>query len=299
MLKTLAQIVCSSLTVALLIPTGGLFAKELPIVREITLLMPLKEFTVVEFPFEIKAHDFTPFITTDKSTPSLSLPALPPLGSGDQTKFAPPTLNDANKMANGEMPSSAAKQGSPSNTQSNGSSSPKPVDWSKGKNFFKFYPKKIGETQLIVFGYEKFPIVLNLKVTQNKEDVADSIYRFIDYEKNKEVATKFESTYHDKVVVNLTKALYNNEPPKGYEIISLQKEYISNPLRFRLIKEYQGKTYSGVEYLVINEGTTNITLDWEMFKNQKGIYGVTFNKDILLPNENARLFIIKQRGNDE
>ena len=67
----------------------------------------------------------------------------------------------------------------------------------------------------------------------------------------------------------------------------------------RLIKEYQGKLYSGVEYLVTNLSNQNITLDAEIFKAQKGIYGITFTHDILEPSAQTRLLIVKQRNEDD
>ena len=293
MLKILAQTVCASVVFATLIVTPKVEAKDIPIVKKITLLMPLKEFTTIEFPFEIKGHDFTPFIsmsTNEKEV--LSLPNLPPL-NGKEQEFALPSLDDKKQNPNGTSPKAQSGSSLPSSTGLK-----KPVEWEKGKNFFKFYPRKIGETQLIVFGYEKYPIVVNLKVVEDKEGVEDSTYKFIDYDEHKEVARKFESTNHDKVVVSITKALYSNEPPKGYEVNTRQGEFFNSPFRFRHIKEYKGKLYSGIEYLLVNEGTQNITLDWDMFKGQKGVYGITFNKDVLKPQESARLFIVKQRGEE-
>ncbi|KIM08755.1 MAG: hypothetical protein KU29_03240 [Sulfurovum sp. FS06-10] len=295
MLKILARTVCVSFALAAIMVTQKAEAKDIPIVKKITLLMPLKEFSTVEFPFEIKSHDFTPFVSMSSSDEkdAISLPNLPPLNGKEQQDFALPSLDEKKQGAT-----------SPSSKQQNAPAMPsslspkKPVEWQKGKNFFKFYPRKLGETQLIVFGYEKFPIVINLKVVENKEGAEDSTYKFIDYEEHKEVASKFESTNHDKIVVSITKALYNNEPPKGYDVNTKQGEFYNPPFRFRLIKEYQGKLYSGIEYLVTNDGSQHVTLDWDMFKGQKGVYGITFDKDILSPKEQARLFIIKQRGEE-
>ena len=293
MLKILARTVCVNIAILAIVVVQSVEAKDIPIVKKITLLMPLKEFTTIEFPFEIKGHDFTPFVSiSSDEKEALTLPNLPPL-NGKEQEFALPSLDEKKQNQNA---SSSKQPNVPAMPSSSGAK--KPVEWSKGKNFFKFYPRKVGETQVIIFGYEKYPIVINLKVVENKEGAEDSTYKFIDYDEHKEVASKFESANHDKIVVSITKALYNNEPPKGYDVNTKQGEFFNPPFRFRLIKEYQGKLYSGVEYLVTNEGAQNVSLDWDMFKGQKGVYGITFDKDVLIPKEQARLFVVKQRGEE-
>lgn len=285
MLKTLAQTVYSSVVIASLFATCAQ-AKDVPLVKQITFQIPLKEFSIIEFPFEIKSHDFSPFVSlaSNNNTSNGTL-----ISRNDNT--------DEYALPSSDKTQQAQKPGTPPAPPIN--SAKKPIEWQKGKNFFKFYPRKAGETQLVVFGYEKFPIIINLKVVEDKEHADDRLLKFIDMNEHKEVAQKFESSTHDKVVINITKALYANEPIKGYEVATKQREFIDGSLRFRLIKAYQGKLYSGVEYLVTNLGAENIALDAEIFKAQKGIYGITFTHDILEPNSQTRLFIIKQRGEDE
>lgn len=282
MLKTLVRIACSS---AVLVPFI-LNAKEVPIVKQLTVLVPYKEFSVIEFPFEIKGHDFTPFVSVVKEMDGV----LPENDSVPD--LVVPKLDTKNALPPGS-PVAAKSIITPSNNTKK-----TPLEVTKGKNFIKLFPKKVGDTELIVWGYSKFPIMLKIKVTEEK-DRADKLITFVDYDEQKQEAGKFESSYHDKNVVNITKALYNNEVPKGYTEIIKQKEIISDTLKFILIREYQGKQYSGQEYLVTNIGTQNIILDYDIFRGQKGLYGVTFTHDILEPQKQTRLFIIKQRNVDE
>lgn len=281
MLKTLVRIACSS---AVLVPLV-LSAKEIPIVKQLTILVPYKEFSVIEFPFEIKGSDFTPFISVVKETDGVVTE------NESSTDFSVPKLDTKNELPAG-MPAAIKPIIAPSN---NGKKTP--LEVTKGKNFIKLFPKKLGDTELIVWGY-KYPIMLKIKVIEDK-DKADKLITFIDYDEQKQEANKFESSYHDKNVVNITKALYNNEIPKGYTEIIKQREIISDSLKFLLIREYQGKQYSGQEYLVTNIGSQNIILDFDIFRGQKGLYGITFTHDILEPNKQTRLFIIKQRNVDE
>ena len=281
MLKTLVQIACSS---TLLVPFV-LSAKEVPIVKQLTILVPYKEFSVIEFPFEIKGSDFTPFVSVVKETDGVATENENP------SELVVPKLDIKNELPPG-APTAIKQIITPT---SNGKKTP--IDVTKGKNFIKLYPKKVGDTELIVWGY-KYPIMLKIKVTEEK-DKADKLISFIDYDEQKQEANKFESSYHDKNVINITKALYNNELPKGYTEVIKQKEIISDSLKFLLIREYIGKQYSGQEYLVTNIGTQNIILDFDIFRGQKGLYGITFTHDILEPNKQTRLFIIKQRNADE
>lgn len=292
MLKISARTAYSSI-IALALIASNVQAKDIPIVRKITFLLPLKEFSTIEFPFEIKSHDFTPFVSLSSSNKDVSSDNIPTAQTEPQD-YALPNLDDKKNPLQATKPSGAS---APNLPPLNGRK--KPIEWQKGGNFFKFYPRKVGETQLIVFGYEKYPIVINLKVVENNEDVQDSLYKFIDYEAKKDVAQKFESTNHEKIVVAITKALYNGEPPKGYEVISKQEEFTSGGLHFRSIKEFQGKNYSGVEYLMTNLTQYAINTDAEIFKGQKGIYGITFIHDIIEPGKGTRLFIVKQRGADD
>ena len=144
MLKILAQTACVSLALIATISIQNVEAKDIPIVKKITLLMPLKEFSTVEFPFEIKSHDFTPFVSTSSSDEkdAISLPNLPPLNGKEAQDFALPSLDDKKQ---GATSPSSKQQSAPAMPSSLGAK--KPVEWQKGKNFFKFYPRKVGETQ--------------------------------------------------------------------------------------------------------------------------------------------------------
>ena len=61
MLKILAQIACSSIFAVSIVTQAQ--AKDVPLVKQITFKIPLKEFSIIEFPFEIKSHDFSPFVS--------------------------------------------------------------------------------------------------------------------------------------------------------------------------------------------------------------------------------------------
>lgn len=279
MLKILAQIVCS-----LLIFATATVAKEVPLVKNINIYIPYKEFSVIEFPFKIKGYDFTPFVYTKEVKTKKDT-------SVDPTSYKAPSLPSSKKnvsnrakvkrLVQQRLALKKAKAGSPINV-------------AKGKNLFRLYPKKVGKTELLVWGYKKFPIMINLIITKDITK-ANKLISFIDLSQNLKKAGDFESSYHDKVVIKITNALYNNSLPRGYKEDVIKKEYFSNSIHIVLIKRYLGRRYMGEEYILTNKSGKTISLNSEMFEN-KGIYGVTFINNVLSPGGSTRVFIVREKA---
>jgi len=272
MLKILVRTVFSLVLVGSI-----LLAKDIPLVKNIDIYVPYKEFSVIEFPFKIKGYAFTPFVykakVKDKKielAPTYATPSLEKTSSSTSEKVIRATKN---KLA-------AKKPATP-------------IDIAKGDNFFRLYPKKIGKTELLVWGYKEYPIMIKLHVTKDVR-IYDKQIKFLDYSIKETKAEKFESTGHDRVVIKITKALFLNTLPQGYKNRSLRKEYISNNLHVKLTKTITGKRYKGEEYILTNKYSDTVTLVAEMFEG-KGIYGVTFINNILVPKSSTRVFIVRER----
>lgn len=273
MLKTLAQTACSLLLVGTV-----LFAKEVPIVKQIEIKLPYKEFSVIEFPFEIKAHDFTPFVSkvyidTKQSTPKDDFAVPKMKGQAEQLnkKPAPKKITTIKKS--------------------------NPMDVGAGKNFIKIYPRKTGSTELLIWGYKDYPIMLKIEIVDSNE--ADKYIKFIDYDRKTDLAEKYESAPHDRIIINLTKALYNNNVPSGYTLSTNKREVFGSGLKLVLTKQIDGKLYTGQEYMIENTSNKNTVLDTSMFRGQDGIYSITFSNDFIKPSEKTRMFVVKQRVRDE
>jgi len=279
MLKILAQIVCS-----LLIFVTSSVAKDVPLVKNIDIYIPYKEFSVIEFPFEVKGYDFTPFVYT-KSI------GIKKDKSIDPTSYKAPSLQPSVKsLSNRKKVTKLVKQRLAMKKAKNSS----PINVAKGKNLFRLYPKKVGKTELLVWGYKKFPIMINLIITKDVTK-ANKLISFIDLSQDLKKAEDFESTYHDRVIVKITKALYANSLPRGYKEEITKKEFFSNTLHVVLIKRYLGRRYMGEEYIVINKNDKTISLDSKMFEGN-GIYGITFINNILSPGSSTRVFVVRERS---
>lgn len=272
MLKILVQTVFS-----LVLISSVLLAKDIPLVKNIDIYVPYKEFSVIEFPFKIKGYAFTPFVykakVEDKKTeldPTYATPSLENTPSSTSEKVIRATKN---KLATRKPET--------------------PIDIAKGDNFFRLYPKKIGKTELLVWGYKEYPVMINLHVTKDVMKY-DKQIKFLDYSIKETEAEKLESTGHDRVIIKITKALFLNTLPQGYKNRSLHKEYISNDLHVKLTKTITGKRYKGEEYILTNKHSDTVTLVAEMFEG-KGIYSVTFINNILVPKSSTRVFIVRER----
>jgi len=272
MLKILVQTVFS-----LFLISSMLVSKEIPLVKNIDIYVPYKEFSVIEFPFKIKGYAFTPFVYKAKVK--------------DKKKDLAPTYTSPSLE---KMPSSASEKLKRSVKSKLAAKKPStPIDVAKGNNFFRLYPKKIGKTELLVWGYKEYPVMIKLHVTKDATKY-DKQIKFLDYSIKESKAEKFESSGHDRVVIKITKALFLNKLPQGYKNLSLHKEYISNNLHVKLTKTITGKKYKGEEYVLTNNSPDTITLVAEMFERE-GIYGVTFINNILVPESSTRVFIVRGR----
>ncbi|WP_457749116.1 hypothetical protein [Sulfurimonas sp.] len=275
MLKILAQTVFS-----LILISGALLAKEIPMVREIDLYIPYKQFSVIEFPFKIKGDSFTPFRYKRKIIPNREKDIEPTIQK--------PTLKT--KSNKKKVMDRVKKQLATKSVQATG-----PMTVAKGVNFFKLYPKKVGTTELLIWGYSKYPVMLHLHIVKN-DHKSDNYIKFIDPSANIKEAVKFESSYHDRVVINITRALYNNKLPHGYKEDTVKKEFFIKGLHIVLTKRYLGKRYMGEEYIVENISSSTIALDSEMFE-QNGIYGITFENSVLPRGKSTKLYVVREKNN--
>jgi hypothetical protein len=254
-------------------------AKDIPMVKEIGISVPYKEFSVIEFPFKVKDFSFTPFKYMQKKKVGSKKDVDP--------TYAVPSLNNKTsakaKVAERLKKRLALKKAKASS----------PINVVRGVNFFRLYPKKVGNTELIVWGYKDYPVMIELHVTKDVEK-ADKLIKFIDPQIDIKNANTFESAYHDKVVIAITKALYNNALPRGYKENTVKKEFYSNGLHIVLTKQFLGKRYMGEEYIVENQDSKTIILDSEMFE-KNGIYGVTFINNVLTPGKSTKLFIVREK----
>ena len=251
-------------------------AKEIPLTQTITLYVPLKEFSVIEFPFEIKDKRFTPFISMVKK--------------GDILASLKEEI-EVPKMGEAERTSSKKGRKGKKNVKKK---KPSPINVETGKNNLQIYPKKVGHTEVIVWGH-KYPVIIKLVVDN---ELGIKHYRFIDYDQQRDIAAKFESEPHVRVLEKLTVALFDEKPPKGYKNESFYSEYIEEQKKFVLVQTFFGKRYVGEEWRVTNVGKGSETIHPHQYLDH-GVYSVTPENNILNEGETTRMFLVRGYSAEE
>lgn len=286
MSKILALIVSS------LVFSGVLFSKEMPMVQEIEIKIPLKEFSVIEFPFEVKEKKFSPFVykkkikkktkeqsEIEKLTKNVSVPSIDSEQKKHKKFFS--VKDFQNKMKNGTKPAPAHKTFS--------------ATW--GKNFVQFYPYKTGKTQLVVWGYSKYPLLITVVVSSNKE-ATDRYIKFVDFAKKENTNKSFKGISHEKICGRLIKYLYHNKTPSGYKLETKHQVYKSNGLEIVLIKTLVGKRYSAAEYSIENKANEKQLLNEPEFASQS-TYAISIENRELDRGEATRMFVVVPTSNAE
>ncbi|WP_188109399.1 TraK domain-containing protein [Sulfurimonas indica] len=269
-----------ALIVSSFVVVGILSAKDIPMVQTIEIKIPLKEFSVLEFPFEVKEKRFSPFVykkkikkKTKKFNPLKEKVSIPNANQGtNNKKFF--SLNQFKK-----------KNGTETNKPKN-----KAFASTWGKNFVQFYPYKIGKTQLIVWGYSKYPLLITIVVSADKKDT-DTYLKFVDYQERENKNTSLKGISHEKICSKLIQYLYHNKTPSGYKIETHHQVYNSNSLKFVLIKTLIGKRYSALEYSVENISESTQRLNEPMFAS-KNTYAISIENRELESGEATRMFVI-------
>lgn len=257
-----------------------LSAKDIPISNTITIYVPLKQFSVIAFPFKVTGKKASSFYTTVKvkkrehnqdEQSDVKIPSM------DK-----PLISSRFKKKKGIKKSKKAR------------AKKAPIKIDVGNNNIQLYPLKTGYLELIVWGYEKYPIMLKIIVDPK---LGENYYNFVDYNSKPKAVGKFESDSHEKILAKLTKALFLRKPPKGYKKESFYSKFTSGNLEFVLIQGFYGKRYIGEEWIGTNK-SDKIKLYPEMFFNDD-IYSVSFENNVLGKGESTRIFLVRKYVKNE
>ncbi len=267
MLKILVLIVFSLISIA--------NAKNIPLVQNLVIYIPVKEFSIVEFPFLIKAKRFTPFVYKIKlhkiknsHDPLKTAVQLPTISSNNGFTSTP---IDVKKIFDKKKKAKALS-----------------VSW--GKNFAQFYPRYAGNTEVVIWGYKKYPILLKIVATKDIQK-ADRYIKFINYDKSFKVNQNFQDLSHEKICSRLIYLLYNNKTPGGFKNETEHKEYKSKNFNFILIRSIIGKYYSATEYKITNISNKKIILNEPMFASVY-TYAISIENRDLKSGETTRMFVV-------
>lgn len=244
-------------------------AKKIPLTQEAEIVIPVGQFSVIEFPFKISAKNLTSFMTDIVITKEKEI----------ETKE-----DDLNSdLLNGGK-KEAAKPVATKKTK--GSS--KDISIVQNVNSFTFFPKKEGVLKMVVWGYDH-PILLTIKAGQ-KNGFAH--YQFILPQSKSDLVAKTEQGSHEELVNMLMVHLFNQTLPKGYKSNSKDVSHKSSGFEVRLNREISGKKYLGQEWILTNQSNDVQKIHEESFY-ENGVYGVSLENNSISLNESVRVFIVR------
>lgn len=270
----------------------ALSAKDIPISSSMTITIPVGEFSVLEFPFELKGEpQFSSFKYEElvnkrdeaqqEVEEQVTLPTSKPSNPGTDKQES--TKNNAKKDV--------------VKTKQNNADKSKPLDVKFGNNSVQIFSKIEGSVELIVWGY-KHPIMIHVIASENA-NASDKYYSFIDSKKDAKKAVSFESFPHEKVITRLIYGMYNNKKPIGYKKKS--SEYMSAYDDMKFVAEYEliGENYLARSGYLINEGSNKKIDQSKILMEDKNIYALTVLSDFLKTNTKTRAYIIYKGKNHE
>ncbi len=278
MLKTLVLTVFS--LIVFVLPVS---AKIMPLVQNLTVYIPVKQFSVLEFPFLIKEKRFTPFVYKVRQSEEDSPDFQDPL----KNKIELPKLNNNGFTKQQVMTDVRKKLHLKQQVQK---SSQKPFTASWGKNFVQLYANTPGQTEVVIWGYSKYPILLTLVVTRDKTK-ADTYIKFVNYDKKFTANENFKHDTHEKICSKLIYFLYNNITPSGFKVQTQHKIYKSKNLQFILIKSIVGRFYSAIEYKVTNISGRKLKLNEPDFASND-TYAISIVNRDFKSGETTKMFVV-------
>ena len=251
-------------------------AKDFPLERKLNIKIQNRTTTVLEFPFIIKDKTFEHFKQIKKVKKS-------------SNQIEVPKIKRTVKIIDGKKV--IVKK--PIKSKSQSSSKPITISVSKNGNVVHLKPKTLGTTKIILWGYEKYPVMVNIEVTDEVDKVTDYYY-FIDYTEPKNEVVKFESLRHEYIIEKLMRHGYLNTTPNGYTKTIAKDIEETNDYKMTLNSITTGNKYGIKVYDFLNKTNDVIILKNKMFYKKGAVYSVSIEKlsKKLKPNEKTRVFVV-------
>ena len=259
--------------ILLVMSVATLFAVDIPITQHYELQLAIGKPSILDFPFKILGANTTPFVSKYKPTKKKDKKL------SEASTFLPPPeklgLPGGNKKENEKLLKEWKRKKSP-------------VVIKKGASEITILPKKFGTFSLIIWGYKKYPIMLDITVL---ESAPYRYFHFVDYSQKKKDAERIEANEHEKVITILTRHLFNNRTPKGYTVRTGTQHYHDERIDFKEIKELVGKRYKASLWILTNKTQHTYNFYEPMFYKD-GVYSVAIENRVLGPGEKTRVFIV-------
>lgn len=264
------------LIVSNIIFLSTLNAKDFPLDRKLNIKIPNKTTTVLEFPFVIKDKTFEHFKQIKKVN-----------SKKDQIEV--PKMKKTVKMIDGKKV--IVKK--PITSKSKLNKKPITINVSKNGNIVHLKPNTTGTTKIILWGYTKYPVMVNIEVTDDTDKLTD-YYNFIDYSEPKNEVVKFESLRHESIIEKLMKHAYLDNTPTGYTKVITNDIEETEDYKMTLNSITTGNKYGIKAYEFLNKTNDVIKLKNKMFYQKGIVYSVSIKKlsKKLKPNEKTKVFVV-------
>lgn len=248
-----------------LLVCSSLYSVELPLDKKYEITIANGEFTVFEFPFDIKKTFSSGFLLNKSSDEIKKIKE-----KNSQIIIDPRTKKTIPKRN-------------------------KAIQIKQGKSSITFLPKARGSFKIVIWGYKKYPVMFNIKVDNKdkKKDELEYYYKFIDYSKSTSKAVKFETDPHEKVIVKLIRSIYQKKLPTGYKNIKYSQTFQDETFTYDMNYAYSGKRYRVEEWMITNNMENKIKLYEELFAKEN-VYAVAFENDLIKSGETTRVFIVRK-----
>jgi len=295
--------IVSKLLFLICVITFSMEAKEVPIMKTVTVNIPVKEYSILDFPFKVKDVQTKSFTYRAKVVRKVKKSELKKL------KKQGISLSKRNNSLN------------KSTTKTDKSDDI--LGFERGVNVLTFKPKYIGFAEMIIWGYDGFPIILKVNVVEPNK--ADKYIKFVELVENKNKVNKFESSSHEKIIEKITQHLYDESyksKPSGYEsiirkdiydveVLNNKKEIVAI-VRNTLIREIIGRNYLGqvwnvnlvgfkkdillgmIEERFSVDDKLELNLYEEMF-DEDGIFSVSLETYKITKDHGTRVMVVRRR----
>jgi hypothetical protein len=262
-----------------------LLAKDFPLERSINIKIINNTTTILEFPFIIKDKTLEKFRKVVDESKEKSV-----------NKVEVPVIKTQIKEIDGKKVVVSKKD---EDRTIKNNSNPMIVNVSTNGNIVELKPYVEGITKIILWGYEHYPIMVNVEVVDNENiPEKNDYFRFLDYEAPKDEVVKFEAQKHETIIRKLIKSGYLNEVPDGYKKTVMNEVEDNEKYKMILNQVYVGNKYGLKIYDFVNKSESDLVIKNNMFYKQGVIFAVSIeklphNKEVILkPNELTRIFMV-------
>ena len=249
--------------------------------------IPVKEYSIIDFPFKIKKVQFNSF-TIEKKVVKRGL--VIEKKKEDKTDLG----NRIDLSKNNARKKRVTKNKNKRNI----------LGLERGVNVLTFKPKYKGFFEMIVWGYKEFPMMIRVHITDGED--SEKYVHFVETRERSSSVKRFESMPHEKIIENITKYLYdrNNKKPSGYHDVIRREAYrieIKNAYRktigyvkVSLDWETIGRNYAGQVWNVNIENADEVKKEMALKRSEEGVAYNSEEKEVRNNHETYKPIVIRE-----